>query len=107
LYDDDQYGPRWAVYVDEWIEGEPEDDPTIIPPTGLYQPARGFGLVWRQRPDVRDRLGWAIDQETGFSTIIQHTMLFKYNSTYLHAPDGNVWHLLAEQSEWEKISVEN
>ena len=68
---------------------------------------RGFGLVWRQNSDVRSRLGWAIDQETGFSAVIQGTMLFKYNSTYLRALDGNVWHLLAERSGWEKILVED
>jgi hypothetical protein len=107
LYDDDQYGPKWAVYPDEWNEGEPDRDPTLTPPPGLDQPTRGFGLVWRQNSEVRNRLGWAVDQETGFSTVIQHTMLFKYNSTYLRALDGNVWHLQAEQSGWEKISVED
>jgi hypothetical protein len=63
-------------------------------------------LVWRQNPTVRERLGWAIDEETGFETIVQHTTLYKYNSTYLRALDGNVWHLGPEMSSWEKIAVE-
>ena len=64
---------------------------------------RGFGLVWRERPNVRDRLGWAVDQEAGFITIMQGTTRYKYSSTYLCAFDGNVWHLGPERSSWEKI----
>jgi len=109
LYDDDQYSPKWERFTDEWDEGEPDHDPALIPPAGLYQPVRGFGLVWRERPNVRARLGWAVDQETGFSTIIQSTTLFKYNSIYLRAFDGRkrsgVWHLEPELSSWEKIAV--
>jgi len=105
LYDDDQHSPKWERFTDEWDEGEPDHDPAIIPPAGLYQPVRGFGLVWREHPNVRDRLGWAVDEEMGFSTIMQITTLFKYNSTYLRALDGDVWHLGPELSSWEKISV--
>lgn len=105
LYDDDQPSPKWETFTDEWYEGEPDHDPALTPPDGLYQPVRGFGLVWRECPNVRDRLGWAVDQETCFSTIMQTTTLFKYNSTYLRALDGNVWHLGPEMSSWEKIWV--
>ncbi len=107
LYDDEQYGSKWMVYPDEWGEDDPDRDPTLTPPAGLYQPTRGFGLVWRQNSDVRDRIGWAVDQEAGFRTIMQVTVQFKYNSIYLRALDGNVWHLFPERSGWEKISVEN
>lgn len=105
LYDDGQHSPKWESFSDEWDEGESDHDPSLTPPAGLYQPVRGFGLVWRERPQVRDRLGWAIDRETGFSTIMQVTTKFKYNSTYLRALDGNVWHLGPEMSSWEKITV--
>ncbi|MBN1875966.1 MAG: hypothetical protein JXA33_17210 [Anaerolineae bacterium] len=100
LYDDVN---GWYVIKDTWYEGVPENDPSLVPPNGLYQPERGFGLVWRQQPDIRLRLGWAVDQETGYNTTIQQTTLFKYNSTYLRALDGNVWHLGPEQSSWDKI----
>jgi len=103
LYGDDQYSPRWQIYTDAWDEGDPERDPTLAPPPGLQQPVRGFGLIWRQYPDVRLRLGWAVDQETGFTTAVQRTTRYKYNSTYVHALDGSVWHLQPEGSGWEKI----
>ena len=105
LYDD-QINPKWQVFADEWDESKPERDPTLTPPPDRHQPVRGFGWVWRQHADVRVRLGWAVDQETGFGTVIQHTTRFKYNSVYLRAVDGNVWHLGAERGSWEKLLVQ-
>jgi hypothetical protein len=102
LFDDRPY-PDWKALVDQWDEGEPESDPSIVPPAGLYQPVRGFGLVWREEPDVRDRLGWAVDTETGYPTAIQRTSRFKYNDTYIEALDGGVWELGPEGSKWRHI----
>jgi hypothetical protein len=106
LFADDVHSPKWLGFEDKWDESMPDRDPTLVPPDGLYQPIRGFGLVWRQNSTVRERLGWATDQETAFETIVQHTTLYKYNSTYLRALDGDVWHLGPEMSSWEKIAVE-
>jgi hypothetical protein len=55
-------------YDDTFVEGEPESDPSFVPPPGLYQPIRGFGKLWRTHPEVRDRLGWATAPEQGFYT---------------------------------------
>lgn len=105
LFDDDVFSPKWMAYEDRWDEGDPVDDPTIVPPPGFYQPQRGFGLVWREQPTIRDRLGWAIAPETGYETAVQRTSYPKYNETYIRALDDNVWQLKAEHSGWEKIIV--
>ncbi|MBK9054046.1 MAG: hypothetical protein IPL78_24965 [Chloroflexi bacterium] len=102
---DDGNSPRWSSYQDEWDPGDPDDDPTIIPPPGYYQPVRGFGLVWREQMGVRDRLGWAVDLESTYPTAVQRTSYPRYNDTYIRAADGNVWRLLTEHSGWEKIIV--
>lgn len=66
------YAPgTWAVYDDEWREGDLEWDPSIRAPDGLYQPGRGFGLVWRERAGVRDVLGWATATEASFNASFQ------------------------------------
>jgi hypothetical protein len=94
--------PEWNAFTDEWDPGEPENDPTLQPPAGFYQPVRGFGQVWREQPGVRDRLGWAIDEEIGYQTAVQRTSYAKYNETYIRAVDGGVWRLEAERSGWGK-----
>lgn len=103
LYDDTVYTDGWDAFTDEWQEGDPDEDPSIIPPPGFYQPQRGFGLVWREQLMVRDRLGWAVAPEAGGDTAVQRTSYYKYNHTYLKALDNNVWHLFPERSDWEKI----
>jgi hypothetical protein len=102
LFDDGNY-PKVSNHVDEW-DGSPICD-LGPPPTGKLHPERGFGYLWCTVPTVRDRLGWALEPETGYETILQSTTMVKYNHTYLRAADGNVWHLLPESSGWEKILI--
>lgn len=58
----------WQIYEDTFTEGEPETDPELVPPPGMEQPTRGFGKLWRDNPDLREALGWAITPEFGFVT---------------------------------------
>lgn len=62
---------RWRRFDDTWSEAQPPDDPAIVPPEGYYQPVRGFGKIWREQPDVRQDLGWALGPELGFESTIQ------------------------------------
>ncbi len=65
---------RYEKYADTFVDGEPESDPSITPPAGLYQPIRGFGKLWRTNSRVRDGLGWATAPEQGFTTQWQMQM---------------------------------
>jgi hypothetical protein len=105
LYEDEST-TKWNRFADEWDESQPVSDPSLTPPSGFFQPVRGFGLVWREGTGVRDRLGWATDQEAAFVTTVQTTTLYKYNSTYIRALDSNVWHLGPERGSWDKIVVQ-
>jgi hypothetical protein len=104
LFDDAVFSPKWDVFSDEWSDGQPINDPSLTPPTGLYQPERGFGLIWREVQGIRDRLGWAVAPEGGFVTAVQRTSYPKYNEIYIRAHDGNIWYLHAERSDWEKFT---
>jgi hypothetical protein len=103
LYSDTAYATKVSNFMDDW-DGSPICD-LGPPPEGKLHPERGFGHIWCTHQIVRDRLGWAIEPEIGYETILQRTTLVKYNHTYLRAADGNVWHLLPESSGWEKIIV--
>jgi len=61
----------WASYSDTWTSAEPEWDTMIYPPSGYYQPKRGFGKVWRNESGVRDKLQWATTEERGFFGTLQ------------------------------------
>jgi hypothetical protein len=91
LYDEGPF-PRWVRFADTWTDGQPESDPAIIPPPGLYQPIRGFGRLWREDVGVRDRLGWALAPEQGFEGAYQIAWEPAYASdgAYLRTVDGRV-----------------
>ena len=103
LYGQPLYTTHWTRFEDLWEEGEPEQDDSITAPEGLQQPRRGFGLVWREQPQVREQLGWAIAGEKAYTTVLQLTTRYKYNARYLLAVDGSVWHLGPEGSSWAQI----
>lgn len=59
------YG-TWEVYEDTFVDGEPENDPNLVPPDGRYQPQRGFGKLWRESGNLREELGWGVTPEFGY-----------------------------------------
>lgn len=61
----------WVTYPDAWQSGEMESDPGITPPSGRYQPVQRIGKVWRENPDVRQRLGWAYTPQQPFTGRMQ------------------------------------
>jgi len=68
FYKDEQ---QWQRFDDAFEEGQPESDPSLEPPDGHFQPIRGFGKVWRENPEVRRRLGWAVGVELAFEATLQ------------------------------------
>lgn len=100
LYNDGQF----AQFDDTWQPGDPESDPAIVPPAERYQPQRGFGEIWRDQPSVRERLGWALAPEQGFSTMIQqehHEGSSSGSPVYLRTADGQiVWYFGFLSGSW-------
>lgn len=54
-------------YNDTFQEGVDPASSGAQPPSGLLEPVRGFGKVWRESSGVRDTLGWANAGESGGS----------------------------------------
>ncbi len=84
-------GGDWSVYQDTFEEGEPESDPSLTPEAGFQQPERGFGKLWRENPNVREALGWAITPEFGYVT------RYEYHRIAPNRADG--FHLLTSLYE--------
>ncbi|MBI5931298.1 MAG: hypothetical protein HY862_18465 [Chloroflexi bacterium] len=101
IYSDDQQ-PRWLIAPDLFTDGQPERDETIQPPPNLFQPIRGFGLVWRDNPRTRDRLGWATEPEVGYDGIVQVSGLTDNDKvTYLRTRDGGILELSENGGAWQ------
>jgi hypothetical protein len=59
----------WLSRPDTWLAGEPDSDPSLVPPVGLYQPVGSLGKVWRD--EWRDTLGWALAPEQRYTGAYQ------------------------------------
>ena len=99
---------RYESYPDDFREGDPESDRAIIPPDGLYQPVRGFGLVWRTHEQVRDGLGWGLAPEMAFQGWGQsYSGSGMHNSgTFIRFVDGSVILLSHFGSTWRFVDLE-
>lgn len=61
------------------------------PPSGLKEPVRGFGKVWRTYPEVRTGLGWATDDESGGQATVQ---VFERGQMFYLPERGSIYILI-------------
>jgi len=103
VFFDNYGGQSYQAYTDNFKEGDPESDPSLTPPAGLLQPVRGFGLIWRTYPEVRDNLGWATAPESGFNTWRQsYQGVGMHNLTiWLQDINQRIYKLDPMGSKWE------
>jgi hypothetical protein len=86
-------GGSWVVYQDTWTAGESIDLNGATPPDGKLAPANGFGKVWATQPGVRDKLGWAVSAESGYSATWQINSASGAITYHFTLPDGRIVHL--------------
>jgi hypothetical protein len=99
-------GAGWAEVPNGWSAGQPESDPSLVPPAGLYQPVRGFGAAWRSSDlyggqTARDRLGWATEPESSLTGAYQCDSSAKYTNCFISGPGGLIYWLKPELSAWQ------
>jgi hypothetical protein len=101
----DATAPRWQVFRDDFQEGiTPEQDPQYAPPSpNLWQPRRGFGLVWRNNEMVRARLGWAIqDIESSYDLKMQQA---NDNTLFMTDPLNYLYGLFYGGNAWQRYAM--
>jgi len=82
-----------------FIEGSPEfscpdaNTPSKCPPT----PKRGFGMVWCDTPEIRERLGNVIDCERGYDGWTQ-----EFERGFMLQTDAQVVYLFYDDGSWER-----
>ena len=94
---------QWSVYPDTWHPGEPETDPTINVPPGVYQPRRGLGKVWRMlsHPPIYDGGGlfWATAPDRSFRGSVQD-----FERGMMLWSDRRVIYVLYDDGTWESYT---
>lgn len=103
LYND-PVTPRWQVFRDFFQEGMPErtSEYDNAPGPGLWQPRRGFGLLWRNNAAIRQRIGWAtIEWEIPYSTQLQTA---DDGTIFVSQPGPAVFALMPNGITWNQYS---
>src|SRR5260221_3415610 len=103
LFNDGQQ-PVWATYPDEFKDGQPETDPSIQAPAGMFQPTRGFGLVWRTHQRVRERLGGATAKELPFDGTFQGDATVDSGARHVRGRDRSIYGLFNKGASWKLIT---
>ncbi len=98
FYDADEQGNRyWESYGDSFDESSAPHSSTLTPPEGLEAPVRGFGKLWRSNEHVRNKLGWAVEGERGFTSTYQAQVAYYGNRssslTFFSSAHGEVFGL--------------
>ena len=90
----------WRYYTHTpWVEGSPEfscvdqNTPAQCPPT----PKRGFGLMWCDIPEIRNRMGNAVDCERGYYATMQ-----TYTNGFMLLNDQGVLYILFDDGTWQQ-----
>ncbi|MEQ8677567.1 MAG: hypothetical protein RLP44_13780 [Aggregatilineales bacterium] len=103
FYNDQQF-PRWEVYRDQFDEGMPEEDPSFstAPTPNLWQPRRGFGMLWRSNSSVRNRIGWGtIILEMGYSVRVQTAT---DGTIFISEPTGGIFSAFPGGGNWQRYA---
>jgi hypothetical protein len=95
----------WRTLPNLWVESTPEvPDNTLSPPAGRFVPIRGFGQAWfaggelASKP-LRDDLGWATDEETGFTTTLTYYPQGFYTPDCTWEPKSGIYELKDNRSQ--------
>ena len=82
-------GYTFQTYDDTWVAGRDPDTPGGTPPQpDLFPPWRGFGKVWSEDADLRQRIGWAReDQARADRADVQ---LFDSGILLVHLREANI-----------------
>lgn len=83
-------------YAEAAYASLPDNPVTDNPPAGKIKPIRGFGRVWGNFPLVRQKLGWGLEGEYGF-TLTMEVFSPTVSAPVIYAfalPDGRVAEIL-------------
>ncbi|MBE0688878.1 MAG: hypothetical protein IH587_01995 [Anaerolineae bacterium] len=101
----DGIAPAWFSIDNRYDPAiHPEIEDSFQPPPGFYQPIRILGFVWRGNDRVRNRLGLALDLESGYQGVVQAAPNGSAETLYISSAGGTVLELLPNGDVWQIIT---
>ncbi len=95
-----------SIFLEQDYAGLPDAVLEEAPPLDRQAPDSGFGKVWANAPGVRDKLGWALDDEQGYVTRVQRVAPTRTPrpefAFYITLPGGEV--LGSGYGHWRKVA---
>lgn len=83
-----------SIFLEQDYANLPDAVLSEAPPLNRQAPDSGFGKVWANAPGVRDKLGWALDDEQGYVARVQRVAPTRVPrpqfALYLTLPGGEV-----------------
>lgn len=99
-------GEWYLVDQTEVDSYNPQDGPSCDvgapPASGLVQPVRGFGAIWCNRDDIRERIGWGTAEE--FAVVDNQLQPFE-NGFLLRNSQKTIYVLIRETSPTQQGNV--
>jgi hypothetical protein len=89
----------WLQFNDAWTSALPDDaclNVAVAP--GLVRPKRGFGKVWCEQPNIRAKIGAAVENEIGLYPALAQR--FERGQIFVGAEPNQVY-VLYSDSKWE------
>jgi len=83
-----------SIFLEQDYANLPEAVLSEAPPLDRQAPDSGFGKVWANAPGVREKLGWALDDEQGYTARVQRVAPTRVPrpqfALYITLPGGEV-----------------
>ena len=92
---------EWVTFPDNWDSSQPSNDPSLVPPANRYQPVNAIGKVWRDMPEVKNRLGWALESPNAFQG------RFQYYAVTSNGASGDSHYYFIDHGKWGLVLLLN
>jgi hypothetical protein len=90
----------WSEFPDTWDSSQKEGG-FFKPPSGLYEPQRGFGKVWREQlGGDKAKIGWATTKQE--SAIRLQIQVFEHGFVLI-IDDGKDFKILFFDDKWADL----
>lgn len=102
----DGFTPGWVEFENRFDPAvHPESEENFVPPSGLVQPIRQLGFLWRGNDTVRNRLGLGLVPEESYDGFVQSAQAEGgAQSLYISSADGSVVLLVPGGETWQIIT---